>query len=88
MSNAILPLIINISFRIKVYYYDSSKDTSFEILPTHSAYIFPFKFRINNPQNKPWVLCQEKCLYLCEYKEKRQSACFHGSLVPYKYFSL
>lgn len=60
MSNAMLPLIINISFRIQEYYYDSSKDTGFESLPTHSVYIFPFKFRINNPQNKPGGLCKKK----------------------------
>lgn len=33
MSNAMLPWIINISFRIQEYYQDSSKDTGFETLP-------------------------------------------------------
>lgn len=50
----------------------------------HTVLVFvPFKFRINNPQNKPRIPCpkkKKKSVFYMSIKENRKSGCIPGSL--------
>ena len=71
MSNAMLPWIINIAFRIQEYYQDSSKDTCFETIHAQCLCIFPLNLELTTHKINPGF---------CVQKEKKQKTnLFHMS---------